>query len=163
VAGVLFPHSGREVELATGKVLNEMTWTSITANQPLDASVFSPPSFQRTPLQQFLEGLYAERADTKAVLWSYREFRRAHPEIDPDAGIEFIGYQMLKMGDHQSAIAVLERNAAEYPRSTGAAFALGRAYQTAGRVDGARRELRRALAVDPENRRARDLLHALGN
>jgi tetratricopeptide (TPR) repeat protein len=163
VAGVLFAHSDREVELATGKVLNEMIWTSITANQPLEASAFSPPPFQRSSLQQLLEQLYAERADIAAVRWSYREFRRAHPEIDSDAGIEAIGYQMLKMGDAASAIAVLEPNAVEYPRSAGAAFGLGRAYRSAGRVEEARTELQRALALDPDNKRARDALRALGN
>ena len=64
VDGVLFPYSHREVERATGRVLNELPWTSITVNHTLDPAAFSPPSYARTPFQAFLEKLYAERSDT---------------------------------------------------------------------------------------------------
>lgn len=161
VEGVLFAHSDREVEIATGRVLSEMTWTSITANQELDPGVFSPPVLRLTPLQQLLEQLFAERSDVEAVLWSYHEFRRGRPDIKTDEGMEFIGYQMLKMGDHAAALALLKVNAADYPRSSSAAFGLGRAYRTAGRLSEARAEFQRALTLDPENKRAREALRDL--
>jgi hypothetical protein len=149
VDGVLFPFSHREVEIATGRVLNEMHWTSITVNHSLDPAVFSPPPFTPTPLQAFLAQLYAERADTSAVLWSYHDFRAAHRAIDTHAGIEFIGYQMLKMGDVRSAVRLLLLDAADYPTVASAAFGLGRAYQTAGDSTRAGEWLRRAHAMDP--------------
>jgi len=158
VDGILFAFASREVEIATGKVLNEMQWKSITVNEPLDPAVFSPPSFSRTPLQTLLEQLFMERADREAVMWSYRGFRRAYPDVDTDSGIRTIGYQMLKMGDHVSAVALLEANAADYPRSSGAAFGLGRALKTVGRTAEARAAFERAIALDPSNQRAIDAL-----
>lgn len=55
VDGVLFPFSIREVEIATGRELNSNMIQSIVLNEPLDPEFFSPPQFQRTPLQQMLE------------------------------------------------------------------------------------------------------------
>jgi hypothetical protein len=161
VDGVLFAFAVRELEIATGKVLNEMQWTSITLNRDLDPKAFSPPAFTRTPLQQFLEQLYAERSDAKAVLWTYRDFRRAHPELDTREGVEVIGYQMVKMGDHEGAIALLRANVADYPRAASSAFALGRAYVASGDVANGRATLQRALAIDPAYERAAKALAAL--
>ncbi len=162
VEGVLFAFSSREVEIASGRVLNEMKWGSITVNEKLDPSVFSPPNFSRTALQTLLEKLFAERADREAVMWSYRGFRRAYPEVDTDAGIQAIGYQMLKMGDSVSAVALLEANAAAYPKSSGAAFGLGRALKTSGKPAEARAAFERAVALDPKNKRAAEALKELG-
>jgi hypothetical protein len=72
------------------------------------------------------EYLFLERSDRAAVRWSYGEFRRAYPGVDTDAGIQAVGYQILKMGDIDSAIALLEANAHDHPDSSGAAFGLGR-------------------------------------
>jgi hypothetical protein len=161
VAGVLFPFTVREVEIATGKVLNQMQWTSIVSNREIDPGVFSPPALNRTPLQKLLDNLFLERSDRAAVRWSYDEFRRAYPAVDTDAGIQAIGYQILKMGDVEAAITLLEANARDHPRSSGAAFGLGRALSVAGRAAEARTAFTRALALDPGNRRARAGLDAL--
>ena len=161
VAGVVFAFADREVEIASGKVLNEMHWREIVVNLDLDPAVFSPPRIERTPLQALLDHLFVERGDREAVLWSYHDFRRAYPAVESDAGIQAIGYQMLKMGDRASAIALLEENAVAYPRSSGAFFGVGRAYADAGRVVEARAAFERALALDPANRRAQTALAAL--
>lgn len=143
VAGVLFAFSDRETEIATGRVLNEMQWTSIDANVAIPEAAFSPPVLPLTPLQRLLDQLYSERTDAFAVLWSYADFRKAFPAVDSDAGIQAIGYQMLKMGQSAGAVALLQANAADHPRSSGAASAW--AAPTARR-DGARRAAPRSLA-----------------
>jgi hypothetical protein len=149
VAGVLFPFSLQEVDLATGRVLNQNRWTSITVNHTLDPAAFSPPAFVRTPLQAFLEQLYEERADPEAVRWSYHDFRRVHPDVDSHAGVEFIGYQMLKMGNAPSAVVLLTLNAADYPRAATAAFGLGRAYRALGDSLAAATQFQRAREIEP--------------
>ena len=63
VSGVLSPFSIKEVEIATGRELNSNTVQSLEVNKILDPSFFSPPQYQRTPLQQMLEQLYLERTD----------------------------------------------------------------------------------------------------
>ncbi|HYL20376.1 MAG TPA: tetratricopeptide repeat protein [Gemmatimonadales bacterium] len=161
VQGVLFAFHSEEVALATGKVLNAFQTTAIEVNRVFDPAVFSPPVFPHTPLQAFLEQLFAEREDVQAVSWSDHDFRHAYPDVDADDGVQVIGYQMVKMGDTAAAIFLLERNAKAYPRSSGAAFGLGRAYQTAGRVTDARAEFARALALDPANERAKTALESL--
>src|SRR5207249_1330386 len=123
-----FSFSSKEVEIASGKILNEMKITSITVNETLDPAVFSPPVFTPTPLQKLLTDLFGERSDVNAVMWTYHDFRRAHPDIDTDEALQVIGYQMLKMGDRSAAAVLLAANAADHPKSSGAAFGLGRAY-----------------------------------
>jgi tetratricopeptide (TPR) repeat protein len=140
-----------------------MTWGNIEVDKDLPAGFFSPAPTARTPLQEFLEKLFAERADTSAVQWSYHAFREGHPEIDTREGVEVIGYQMLKMNDFAGSIAVLTLNARDYPKSSTSAFALGRAYRSAGDNVRAKAELTRALALDPSNKRAADALAALAN
>lgn len=161
VDGVLFPFKGYEVDLATGKELNSMTWGTIEINRELPPSWFAPRQFARTRLQTLLEHLYIQRNDPAAVLWSYAGFREVHPDVDTRTGIEVIGYQILKMGDHATAIALLEANKHDYPQSATSAFALGRAYNTAGDKAKARAEFERALQLDPKYKRAADALAAL--
>jgi hypothetical protein len=166
IGGVLFPHRFSETDIATGEMVSEMQWGSIEVNRELPRWWFSPPPYAGreaplTPLQELLGHLYAERTDPNAILWTYGEFRRVHPEIDTRAGVELIGYQMLKMGDVESAVRLLEANAADYPLAAESAFGLGRAYAAAGEVEAARRAYERALTLDPEHERARRALDDL--
>ncbi|HJQ38613.1 MAG TPA: tetratricopeptide repeat protein [Thermoanaerobaculia bacterium] len=161
VSGVLIPFKAYEVDLATGKELNSMQWGKIEINRELPASWFLPPQYSRSRLQTLLEQLYNERADAAAVRWSYADFRETYPDVDTRAGIEAIGYQMLKMGDHAAAIALLETNARDYPNAATSAFGLGRAYATAGDKTKARAEYERALRLDPAYKRAADALKSL--
>jgi len=161
VGGVLFAFRNDETEIATGKVLNSFQAATIEVNQDLDPSMFSPPQLNRTPLQMLMDELFQEREDVQAVLWTYHGFRTAYPNTDTDAALEVIGYQILKMGDPQSAIALLQQNAADYPKSSGAAFGLGRAYAAAGRAAEAKRAFERALSLDPGDERAQQGLDQL--
>jgi hypothetical protein len=161
VDGIQFPFKAREVEIRTGKELSSMRWGTIEVNRELPREWFSPPPLASTPLRDFLENLYNERADTSALQWTYFAFRRAHPEGDTREGIESIGYQMLKMADNAGAIAVLSMNAEDYPKSSTSAFGLGRAYSAAGDTLRARQAFGRALQLDPTNKRAANALESL--
>lgn len=161
VDGVLFSFRSTEVEIATGKELNSMTWGAIEINRKLPRGWFSPPAFARTPVQEFLEHLYYERADTSAIQWSYVAFRRARPDIDTRAGVEMIGYQMLKMGDNPGATTLLTMNASDFPRSSSSAFGLGRALLANGDSAGARKEFTRAIQLDPANKAAANALASM--
>jgi Tetratricopeptide repeat len=161
VGGVLFAHRYVETEIATGRELSSMQWGKIEANGDLPAAWFSAPEFERTPLQRFVEQLYYERTDSAAVMWTYREFRRFHPEVDTGSAVEFAGYQILKMGDVSTAIELLEQHAADHPNRADAAFGLGRAYDTAGETAQARAEYERALRLAPEHERAKRALARL--
>jgi hypothetical protein len=161
VNGVLLAFRNSEVETATGKELDVFQANSIEVNANLDASMFAPPRVAQAPVRTLIRQLYDEREDVNAVLWTLHDFRNAYPAADTDAALQVIGYQILKMGDVSSAIALLESNCRDYPRSSNAAFGLGRAYQSAGRTEDARRELQAALRLDSNNRRARKALTEL--
>jgi Tetratricopeptide repeat len=163
VDGIRFSFSSKEVEIATGKVLNEFRTTSIVVNEKLDPAVFSPPALTLTPLRKLMADLYGERTDVNAVLWTYHDFRRAHPEIETDEGMQVIGYQILKMGDHPAAVALLEANAKEHPKSSGAFFGLGRAYRERKEFAKARAQFETALKLDPNHQRARQALTELAS
>lgn len=163
VGGILFSFSSRDVDIATNREQSSMIWGNIEVDRDLPLEWFSPPQYERTKLQSFLEKLFAEREDTSAVQWSYHAFRQGHPEVDTREGVEAIGYQILKMNDNAGAIALLDLNARDYPQSSTSAFALGRAYRTAGDTARARAELNRALALDPSNKRASDALAAISH
>ena len=161
VAGVLFPFKSSEVAIASGKELGSMQWGSITANAEIPVSWFSPPVFDHSPTQTLIEQLYGQREDPSAVMWTYRIFRRAHPGMDTSDAAEIAGYQMLKMEQPASAIALLEQNLKDYPNQADAAFGLGRAYATTGRKAEARTMFERTLTIDPKNKRAPDALKDL--
>ena len=161
VHGVLFAFRNAEIEIKTGKELNRFQVQTMEANLSLEPSMFAPPTLSRSPVQNLMDQLFLEREDTEAVLWTYRSFRAAYSQLDTDTPMQVIGYQILKMGDRSAAVALLERNAADYLKSSGAAFGLGRAYSTAGRLEDAEREYRRALSLDPNNKRAKSALAEL--
>ena len=166
VAGVLFASHYAETDIATGGLVSEMRWGKIEADRNPPRWWFSPPPYpgqasERTPLQIFLEHLYFERTDGEAVMWTYAEFRRVYAGVDTHAGVELIGYQMLKMGDTDTAIRLLEENAVDYPLAASALFGLGRARAAAGLDDAARTAFERALELDPKHRQAQRALAAL--
>ena len=163
VDGVLFPFRYTETEIASGRELSSMQWGVIEVNRSLPRDWFSPPKYARTPLQEFLEHLFVERADMSAIHWTYFAFRRAYPDIDTRAGVEAIGFQMVKMSDYAGAITALTLNARDYPASSSSAFGLGRAYVASGDTTRALQSLQRAVQLDSTNRRAFDLISAIRN
>ena len=158
VDGVLFAFRNDEVEIATGKPLNSFQTNAIDVNAALDPSMFAPPVLKRTPLQALMDELFQERDEAAAVAWTYHDFRAAYPDADIDVAMQIIGYQMLKMDAKEGAVALLEKNAADYPKSSTAAFAIGRAYRMSGRDADAKGAFTRALSLDPANAKAKKAL-----
>ena len=158
VGGVLLPTTFREVDLATGRELNRLTWTGVTVDRKIPVEFFSPPRFARSPLSALLEDLYAHRDDAAHDADELASFRRSNAGTNTEAGIEFIGYQILKTGVSASAVALLSANAREYPRSADAQFGLGRAYRVAGEERLAVAAFQRALKFRPGFSRAMQAL-----
>ena len=162
VGGVLMPFRTRQIDDASGRVMDSSVTTSVRANIGLAPSFFAPPTFTRTPLQSVIAAIYEEREDAGAVLQTYRDYRAAYGSgISSVDAIDFIGYQCLKMRDSKSAVALLAANAADYPASASAHFGLGRALVADGDAARASAEFKRALEIDPSYTRAKDALAAL--
>ena len=69
--------------------------------------------------------------------------------------------RLAREGRSRDAIAVYETNREQYPGSLAIALSLAALYEESGDADRAVEEYERALALDPDNRRARARLEAL--
>ena len=153
--GVMWAHSSREIDTATGRVLDEGTVESVEINPDLPPAQFSPPDWPRTPVQTMIQRIYDERSDPVAAMATYRDFRRAYPDMASGDAVDFVGYQCLKMGDGAAAVALLSANVVDNPISARAHFGLGRALDATGQKAAARAEYDRTLAIDPNFVKAR--------
>lgn len=154
--GVMMAHRSREVDTATGRVLDESGIDSVEINPELPVSVFSPPVWQRTPVQLMVQRIYDERTDPVAVMATYRDFRSAMgPSPQTGDAVDFVGYQCLKMGETATAVTLLTRNVADNSNSARAHFGLGRAFAAEGHKAEANAEFDHALAIDPNFVKAR--------
>lgn len=86
-----------------------------------------------------------------------------HAFTDTEVELNALGYELLRQGRQGAAIAVLQLNAADHPGSSNAFDSLGEAYLAAGLPEDAVRSYRRALALDPANENARQMLEKLGD
>jgi tetratricopeptide (TPR) repeat protein len=84
-----------------------------------------------------------------------------HAFTDTELELDALGHELLREGQHEAAIAVLQLNAADHPGSSGAFDSLGEAYLEAGRREEAVRNYERALALDSSNESARRMLEKL--
>lgn len=161
--GVMFAHSDAEIDATTGKILDKGGVASIEINPDLPLSMFSPPTWNRTPLQQMIQRIYDERDEPAAVMATYRDFAQLLDMRAPATGdaVDFVGYQCLKMGHTDTTVALLSQNVSDHPASARAHFGLGRAYASAGETAKAKGEFSRALSIDPNFLRARTALEAL--
>jgi tetratricopeptide (TPR) repeat protein len=105
-----------------------------------------------------------EAGDLSEAVRRYRAYRAdpRHRYADTEAQLNNLGYQLLEQKRFDQAIAVLELNAAEYPRSSNAYDSLGEACMLAGRKEAAIRNYRKSLELDPRNENARAMLEKLG-
>jgi hypothetical protein len=160
--GVMMSHRNREVDSATGKVFDEGTVESVDINPDLPLAIFSPPVWDRTPVQQMVQRIYDERTDTAAVMQTYRDFKPlVGTGISTADAVDFVGYQCLKMGETDTAVTLLKQNVADYPKSPRAHFGLGRALKAQGKTTEANAEFDQALALDPNFLQARTARDAL--
>ena len=84
-----------------------------------------------------------------------------HSYSDTELELNALGYELLRQGRHGAAISVLQLNAADHPGSSNAYDSLGEAYLESGRRGEAVQCYERALALDPANEGARQMLEKI--
>src|SRR5436190_21359177 len=94
-------------------------------------------------------------------MYTYRLFKSIHPELDTREGIEFVGYQMAKMGEYAASIELPKANGADYPNWARSEFGLGRAYTASGNTELAKQAFERALEMNPKFTKATEGLNAI--
>ncbi|MDQ6707661.1 MAG: hypothetical protein M3Z85_16995 [Acidobacteriota bacterium] len=117
----MIPFKMLEVVVSTGRIVSEgrkVSGEADTVHEPSakDRATFSPSSFDRTRLQQLLDQLYAERTDTVSVMHTYRLFRANRHDVNTRNGVEFVGYQMVKMENFQEPWSYSRQMRATTPR-----------------------------------------------
>jgi hypothetical protein len=84
-----------------------------------------------------------------------------HTYTDTEVELNALGYELLRQGRREAAVAVLQLNTADHPGSSNAFDSLGEALMEVGRRADAVRSYERALALDPSNENARQMLEKL--
>lgn len=81
----------------------------------------------------------------------YRGFRDdpKHAYVSAEGAMNALGYRLLRDGDTEGGVAILEFNAEDNPRSANAFDSLGDGYVAAGDTARAIESYRHALAIDP--------------
>ncbi len=161
--GVMMAHHFLEVDVSKSRTLDESGIESVEINPVLPLAEFSPPQWDRTPLQTMIERIYEELDDPEAVVVTYHQFRVLVDMAATATGdaVDFVGYQCVKMGHADSGVALLTLNVSDHPNSARDHYGLGRALEAAGDRARAGREYERALQIDPNFERARTALDAL--
>ena len=109
------------------------------------------------PSERFAAGLYLEAAA------GYRAIRREHPghAAVAEARLNRLGYEELRAGRPDAAIALFELNTEFHPESSNAFDSLGEACLAKGDRAKAAASYRRAVELDPSNTGARKALRVL--
>lgn len=115
-------------------------------------------------LEDTLRTVLLRRGADSAVA-AYRQLRARHyGRFTYDFGERPLGTLAARLtaeGRPADARRMLELNAEQFPESAGAAFELGRAYETAGQKERAVEQYRRALRLQPGHRQAQQRLQQL--
>jgi Flp pilus assembly protein TadD len=90
-------------------------------------------------------GLRALRRAREALL----ELRANNPE-DPHVFVD-LGVVESRLGNHSSAVTLLERAIQLYPDVAGLRYHLALSYHATGQVEAARRQMHEARSLDPGN------------
>jgi hypothetical protein len=101
--------------------------------------------------------------DSAGAVKLHREYKAdpRHAYADTELELNELGYELLRRGRHGHAIVVMRLNAADHPRSSNAFDSLGEAYMEAGMREEAIRSYERAVALDPANENAIQVLEKL--
>jgi pimeloyl-ACP methyl ester carboxylesterase len=92
-----------------------------------------------------------EEGGEEALTDTYRALKRRYPPERFDPGLlNRLGYTLLRMEETENAIAVFELNVEEYPEAPNPYDSLGDAYRAAGRLEAAKRQYDRAVALAEE-------------
>jgi hypothetical protein len=115
------------------------------------------PANAQTPFEFFQAGKYSQAIDL------YRAFQRQHPddELVSEARLNALGYQFLRNGRINEALAVFRVSTQLYPNSTNAFDSLAEAFEAIGDNASAIDSYQKAAELDPANTHSRQKLSQL--
>jgi CubicO group peptidase (beta-lactamase class C family) len=120
------------------------------------------PATPKRPLAHDLGETIVNRG-VEAAVAQYRELKRTNPNgynFDENA-LNVLGYLLLEKGRNADAIAILNLNVEECPKSANAYDSLAEAYAKDGQKQQAIANYRKSLELNPKNQNAADKLKEL--
>jgi tetratricopeptide (TPR) repeat protein len=107
--------------------------------------------------------LIAKLKGADAALRRYTEFQRSGSAKDKveEWMLNVVGLRLLCSGQEQDAIAILQRNVQEYPKSANTYDSLAEAYAKVGQKELAIKNYEMSLQLDPKNQNAIDTIKKL--
>lgn len=143
----------------------QQTLARIEPSEPVRVNMGCVTCHQGKPrpmtLQESLEQA-ARAGGIEAAVKRYKELReRSYGRGGYDFGersLNEYGYDLMKKGDNDGAIAILRLNAEQFPASGNAFDSLAEAYLAAGRKEIAAVYYRKAIELDPDNENALEKL-----
>jgi D-alanyl-D-alanine-carboxypeptidase/D-alanyl-D-alanine-endopeptidase len=104
-----------------------------------------------------------ENSDFKNALATFTAVKKQHPELHLTEGyVNTWGYQVLRQGQPQHALALFKLNVSLFPKGWNAYDSLAETYETLGAQQPAIDNYRRSLALNPKNANAAQHLQKLG-
>ncbi len=174
---ILLPNSGLTVRVSTlwwqEDPRDDRQWKAPDIAAELTSEHYrnnQDPAFEAARTYR-VEPTLVEQLDDALARGGVGEVKRRYHEYksdprrvyqDTEDEINSFGYRLLEQRRFDVAIAVLELNAASYPRSANGYDSLGEAYMLAGNKAAAVRNYRKSLEIDPTNANARSMLQELG-
>ena len=146
--------------MATGPhIATDLTWNDYVhqLDPALNAALRWQP--KRTLAEQIDDVLRSGRSAREIA----RAFQadRANRYVNVESSLNSLGYRLLQAGKVTGAIEVFEINTTLYPASGNVYDSLGEAYVAAGKNELALAAYRKAVALDPGNSNAADMVRQL--
>jgi cyclase len=162
--------AGKSVsQLKTGKILDRwVSWgdSFVKADRLIDAlaaAEIPTPGADKPSVAEELARAVAEGTDGEAAVRLYRKLKMEQPSSYrfDEAGINLLGYGLLRQKRIKDAIAVFRLNVEEHPASANVYDSLAEAYAADGQKELAIRNYRKSLELDPSNTNAKEMLTRL--
>jgi hypothetical protein len=101
----------------------------------------------------------------QAATERFRSFREVHPDsqIFEATTLNGLGYEYLRAGDAETAVAIFALNVEAYPDNGNQHDSLGEALMISGDIEGAIASYQRSVELNPENDNGKAYLHILKN
>jgi hypothetical protein len=174
---IILPNSGITVRASIffwqrGHPLDTRHWTGPDVAAELTSRDYTAKvdPAMREVLAYRREASLAERmrdafaaGDSAGALKLHLEYKSdpRHAYADTELELNALGGELLRQGRMGQAIVVLQLNTADHPGSSNAFDSLGEAYMEAGMREEAIRSYQRAVALDPANEHATQMLEQL--
>jgi tetratricopeptide (TPR) repeat protein len=159
------PNKDRAREMLRMLATIQQTLAKIEPSDPVRVNMGCVTCHQGRPRPMTLQESLEQAARSGGIEAAVKRYAELREKNYGRGGYDFgerslneYGYDLMKKGDNEGAIAILRLNAEQFPASGNAFDSLAEAYLAAGRKEIAAVYYRKAIELDPENENALEKL-----